>query len=132
MGRSSFARVETISIHAGSTHFCTTALLGNQMIRRDGNWYLFTLRALAEEAGMSLGTVRHRLSKLTGSGIVRVSYKVKGYGENVYISGVDPVRALEEYDSPPPKVVINSGFWNNPFNINNAVDRRWENEKGFA
>ena len=98
------------------------------MIRRDGNWYVFTLRALAEEAGMSLGAVRHRLSKLTGSGTVRVSHKVKGYGENVYISTVDPVRALEEYDFLPPKVVINSGFWNNPFNMSNAIDRRWKNE----
>ena len=118
--------------HAGSIHFCTTALLGNQMIRRDGNWYVFTLRGLAEEAGMSLGAVRHRLSKLTGSGTVRVSHKVKGYGENVYISTVDPVRALEEYDFLPPKVAINSGFWNNPFNMSNAIDRRWKNEKVIA
>lgn len=132
MGRSSFAPVETTSTHAGSTRFCTTALLGNQMIRRDGKWYVFTSRELAEESGMSTGAVRHRLSKLTGGGYVRVSHKIKGYGENVYISSIDPVRAIEDYDTPVPKVVINSGFWNNPFNINNAVDRRWTNEKSFA
>lgn len=132
MERSSTAQGGTTSIHAVSTHFCTTAPLGNQMIRRDGKWYVFTSRELAEESGMSMGTVRHRLNKLTGGGYVRVSHKIKGYGENVYISSIDPVLAIEEYNTPVPKVVINSGFWNNPFNINNAVDRRWKNEKGFA
>jgi len=97
------------------------------LIKQQGSWFVFTAKDLVRESGLSTHAVRFRLAKLTGAGSVRLLHTKKPANEKVYTSLIDPVFALEDRKPTDHASGITS-FWNNPFNLKNAIDMRWANE----
>jgi len=46
------------------------------------------------------------------------------------VSNQDPLVLLELKEKETVPIVFNK-FWHNPFNLKDAVDMRWHNEKNF-
>ena len=94
------------------------------MITKQGSWYTFTANDLSEEGALSRHAVRFRLSKLTGSGSVKLSHTMRKTNQKVYASLDNPLSLLEAFNIDQGPRIANS-FWNNPFNLKNAIDMRW-------
>ena len=97
------------------------------MIKQKGIWFTFTAKDLMRESGLSAHAVRFRLAKLTGSGSVKLSHTVRPTNEKVYTSIIDPIIALEDRVPKGHESGVKN-FWNNPFNLTNAIDMRWRHE----
>jgi len=90
--------------------------------------YKFTVKDLESLTGKTGNLIRHRLLRLTNKGLVRtinVSKSIK-----MYVSNQDPLVLLELKEKETVPIVFNK-FWHNPFNLKDAVDMRWHNEKNF-
>jgi len=98
------------------------------VITKQESWYTFTANDLLEEGNLSRHAVRLRLSKLTGSGLVRLSHTLRPTNQKVYISSDYPLSLLEAFNTNQGPRIANS-FWNNPFNLKNAIDMRWANDR---
>ena len=100
------------------------------MITKQGSWYTFTANDLSEEGGVTKNAVRFRLSKLTGSGSVKLSHTLRPTNQKVYVSLDHPLSLLEAFNIDRGPRIANS-FWNNPFNLTNAIDWRNRYEEIF-
>jgi hypothetical protein len=86
--------------------------------------YYFTLQDLVEELGMSRHAVRFKIAKYTGRGTFRLHTRTPPFNTNVYVSDVDPLYVVDE-KLDETMSHIKPGFFNNPFNLKNAIDMRW-------
>lgn len=97
------------------------------MIQQQGIWFTFTAKDLVKESGLSTHAVRFRLAKLTGAGSVKLLRTVRPTNEKIYTSLIDPILAIDDRTPTDHGSGITS-FWNNPFNLKNAIDMRWAHE----
>ena len=100
------------------------------MIEKHGVIYKFTSQDLCEETGMTKSHVRSRLIKLLDSEAVKFSHQLRPSNQKVYLSKENPLLLLERF-VPEPEKLPESGFFNNPFNLKNALDWRWRYEEFF-
>jgi len=94
------------------------------MITKKNHRYYFTLQDLIEESGMSRHAARFRVAKYTGKGTFKVHSKLPPNNVHVYVSDIDPLVVTGEKTNDTA-THIKPGFFNNPFNLKDAVDMRW-------
>lgn len=88
--------------------------------------YKFTVKDLEEITGHTGNLIRHRLLKLIQNGLVRNISTNKSV--KVYVSNSNPLELLELKEKETIPIVFNK-FWHNPFNLKNAIDMRYRNDK---
>jgi len=94
------------------------------MISKKNHRYYFTIQDLIEESGMSKHAARFRIAKYTGRGTFKVHTRLRPNNTNVYVSNIDPLIITgEKVDDTATH--IKPGFFNNPFNLKEAIDMRW-------
>jgi hypothetical protein len=94
------------------------------MISKKNHRYYFTLQDLIDESGMSRHAARFRVAKYTGKGTFKVHSKLPPNNVHVYVSDIDPLVVTGE-KADNTKTHIKPSFFNNPFNLKNAIDWRW-------
>jgi hypothetical protein len=94
------------------------------MITKKNHRYYFTLQDLIEESGMSRHAARFRVAKYTGKGTFKVHSKLPPNNVHVYVSDIDPLVVTGE-KTDDTATHIKPSFFNNPFNLKDAVDMRW-------
>jgi len=88
--------------------------------------YKFTVKDLEEITGHTGNLIRHRLLKLIQDGLVRNVSTNKSV--KIYVSNSNPLELLELKEKETIPIVFNK-FWHNPFNLKNAIDMRYRNDK---
>ena len=95
--------------------------------------YKFTAKDLFKVIEGSPNSIRHRVTKLSKDRVIRVIGKVPATNEKIYTSDTDPL-VLFKLELPPeqftPMYELKeiTGFFNNPFNIKDAIDMRWKRD----
>jgi hypothetical protein len=100
------------------------------MISKKNHRYYFTLQDLIDESGMSRHAARFRVAKYTGKGTFKVHSKLPPNNVHVYVSDIDPLVVTGE-KTDNTATHIKPSFFNNPFNMKNAIDWRWRYEEIF-
>jgi len=88
--------------------------------------YKFTVKDLEEITGHTGNLIRHRLLKLIQDGLVRNVSTNKSV--KIYVSNSNPLELLELKEKETIPIMFNK-FWHNPFNLKNAIDMRYRNDK---
>jgi hypothetical protein len=94
------------------------------MITRDKAWFYFTVQDIVDECGGSIHTIRSRVARLSTKGDFFIHRKLRPSNQNVYASRQDPLVVLRE-KLPELQFEIKPGFYNNPFNMQGAIDMRF-------
>jgi len=94
--------------------------------------YKFTSKDLFKAIEGSQNSIRHRVTKLSKERAIREIGKIASTNIKIYMSDVNPIvlfklEALPESTTPMYELSEISSFFNNPFNLKNAVDKRWRN-----
>jgi hypothetical protein len=95
--------------------------------------YKFTSKDLFDLVEGSYNSIRHRVTKLSKERAIREVGKISSTNLKIYMSDVNPLvlfklETFPENNAPMYELSEISGFFNNPFNLKNAVDKRWRDD----
>lgn len=97
-----------------------------------GKRYRFTVFELADLSGAKMTTLRSQISRLAQKGVIKHVDTLAPSNVKVYEAVVDPLTLINQGTMPVhPEYKPESTYFNNPFNMTNAIDWRNRYEEIF-
>ena len=97
-----------------------------------GKRYRFTVLDLADLSGSKMTTLRSQVNRLAQKGIIKHVDTLAPSNMKVYEAVVDPLTLINQGTMPVhPEYKPESTYYNNPFDLKNAIDWRWRYEEIF-
>ena len=97
-----------------------------------GKRHRFTVSEVVEMTGVAINTVRSQMYRLANKGVIKHVDTKRPQNVKVYESDIHPIELLKQGDFIPiADALPESTYFNNPFNMKNAIDWRWRYEEAF-
>ena len=97
-----------------------------------GKRYRFTVLDLADLSGSKMTTLRSQVNRLAQKGVIKHVDTLAPSNMKVYEAVVDPLTLINQGTMPVhPEYKPESTYYNNPFDLKNAIDWRWRYEEIF-